>query len=196
MEKWLNPITLEGEVVKLIPLVRAHHTELIDAAKDGELWELWYTGVPSAETMDAYLDFAFEQQDLDRALCFCVWHKQDKKIIGTTRFCNAEPEHKRLEIGYTWYAKSYQRTAVNTECKHLLLRFAFEDLACIAVEIRTHFHNHRSRKAIARLGAKQDGILRNHRQHADGSFRDTVVFSIVQQEWPTVRKALRFKMSS
>ena len=117
------------------------------------------------------------------------------EIIGSTRYCNAEPASKRVEIGYTWYARSYQKSAVNTECKRLLLTHAFEELDAMAVEFRTHWHNHPSRAAIARLGAKQDGVLRNHRRDADGCYRDTVVFSIINQEWPTVKKGLQFKLN-
>lgn len=126
-----------------------------------------------------------------------ISHKLDKstgKIIGTTRYCNIDVPNKRLEIGYTWYAKSYQKTGVNKACKYLLLQHAFEKLNAIAVEFRTHWHNHPSRTAILKLGAKQDGILRSHRIQADGSLRDTVVFSIIQPEWTTVKKSLEFQM--
>ena len=118
-----------------------------------------------------------------------------QKIIGSTRYCNADMLNKRVEIGYTWYAKSFQRTGINTECKYLLLRHAFEALESIAVEFRTHWHNQASRAAIARLGAKQDGILRNHQKNTQGGYRDTVVFSIIDQEWPGVKKGLEYKMN-
>ncbi|MEZ4884828.1 MAG: GNAT family N-acetyltransferase [Chitinophagales bacterium] len=193
---WLTPITLEGQKVKLIPLDHSHKEALLKAANDGELSELWYTFVPSIATIDNYLDVAFEDQKKGNALPFVVVDKASGQIIGTTRYCNATPEHRRLEIGYTWYAKSYQRTGVNTECKFLLLQHAFENLDAIAVEFRTHWHNHQSRNAILRLGAKQDGVLRSHRIDSDGALRDTVVFSIIEVEWKTVKKSLQFKMKA
>lgn len=192
---WLRPITLEGEGVRLIPLQKSHKEALLAAASDGQLWELWYTSVPSVEKIDQYLDFALDEQAKQRALPFTVIDTQTNSIIGSTRYCNAVPEHHRLEIGYTWYAKSYQRTGVNTACKYLLLQNAFEQLQTIAVEFRTHWHNLRSRNAIARLGAKQDGVLRNHSRDAEGRLRDTVVFSITMQEWPTVEQSLAFEMT-
>ncbi len=193
MSNWLKHIKLEGELVKLIPLAKAHKNDLLEAAADGELWDLWYTSVPSAETIEAYIDFALSENEQQRAHAFVVVDKTGNRIIGSTRYCNAINQN-RLEIGYTWYAQSFQRTAVNTECKYLLLCHAFEQLHCIAVEFRTHWHNFVSRKAIARLGAKQDGVLRNHLQQADGSYRDTVVFSITGEEWPTVKKSLAYRL--
>ncbi|WP_235425606.1 GNAT family N-acetyltransferase [Cellvibrio mixtus] len=146
------------------------------------------------KTIDAYLNKAFNDQEAGVALLFAVVDNRTQKIIGTTRYCNADNLNHRVEIGYTWYAKSFQRTGVNTECKYLLLSHAFETLNSIAVEFRTHWHNHASRTAIARLGAKQDGILRNHQKNAEGVYRDTVVFSIIDQEWPTVKKNIEYKM--
>ncbi|MCB9080530.1 MAG: GNAT family N-acetyltransferase [Lewinellaceae bacterium] len=194
MDNWLSETELEGALVKLIPLTHAHKEALVAAAADGELWQLWYTSVPSANTIDAYVDFALAEQAQQRSLPFVVVDKETQTVIGSTRYCNAEPGHRRLEIGYTWYAQRYQRTGVNTECKYLLLSYAFETLGCIAVEFRTHWHNHPSRNAISRLGAKQDGVLRNHRLESDGCIRDTVVFSIIQTEWNTVKKSLLYKM--
>ncbi len=195
MQKWLSPLTLEGNLVKLIPLLPSHKNELLEATSDGELWNLWFTTVPSQEKIDDYLDFAFSEQEANRALPFAIIDKKTKKIIGSTRFCNVVESNKRVEIGYTWYSKSYQRTGINTECKYLLLQYAFENLKCIAVEFRTSWHNQASRKAIARLGAKQDGILRNHQIDANGIMRDTVVFSIIESEWQGVKKLLEFEMS-
>lgn len=146
------------------------------------------------QNIDTYLDQAFKDQKEGRALLFVVIDNATQNIIGSTRYCNADSLNKRVEIGYTWYAKSFQRTGINTECKYLLLAHAFETLNSIAVEFRTHWHNHASRAAIARLGAKQDGILRNHQKNAEGVYRDTVVFSIIDQEWPTVKKNLEHKM--
>lgn len=190
MSLWNYSPTLEDEQVALLPLCPEHRTALLEAAADGNLWELWYTSVPSVDTIDAYLETACSQQKEGRAIPFVVWHKEQQKVIGSTRFCNLDVSNRRLEIGFTWYAQSYQRTAVNTRCKLLLLQYAFSELGAIAVEFRTHAHNHRSRKAIRRLGAKQDGILRNHRIDEQGRLRDTVVFSIIQSEWPTVQFGL------
>ena len=192
--KWLNETELEGRLVKMVPLNKSYKDTIIEAASDGKLWNLWFTGVPSASTVSEYINFALKEHNQDRALPFVIIDKKTNKTIGTTRYCNATPNHRRLEIGYTWYAKSYQRTGVNTECKYLLLSHAFENLECIAVEFRTHFHNHSSRNAISRIGAKQDGILRNHWIDSDGGLRDTVVFSILQDEWKTVKKLLEYKM--
>ncbi len=194
-QNWLSEITLEGEVVSLQPLRESHADAMVNAAADGKLWELWFTSVPNADTVASYISFALSEKAAGRAMPFVVVLKETGQIIGSTRYCNAEPASKRVEIGYTWYARSYQKSAVNTECKRLLLTHAFEELDAMAVEFRTHWHNHPSRAAIARLGAKQDGVLRNHRRDADGCYRDTVVFSIINQEWPTVKKGLQFKLN-
>jgi RimJ/RimL family protein N-acetyltransferase len=190
-----SPIRLAGNHIVLEPLQPGHRNDLIQAASDGELWQLWYTGVPSPDDADSYIEKALQQQAEGRALPFVVRHIASNRIIGSTRFCNIEPAHRRLEIGYTWYGQSYQRTPVNSEAKFLLLRHAFEHLNCIAVEFRTHWLNHRSRAAIARLGAKQDGVLRNHIIMPDGSYRDTVVFSIIESEWPMIKQHLQFILS-
>lgn len=191
---WLIETELKSKTVSLIPLRKEHAAALVEAAADGRLWELWFTSAPNESTVDDYVDFALSEQAAGRALPFVVVHNDTQKIVGTTRICNADGHNRRVEIGYTWYAKSHQRTAVNTECKRLLLGYAFETLAVIAVEFRTHWHNHASRTAIARLGAKQDGVLRNHQKNADGSYRDTVVFSIIDHEWPMVKKSLEYKL--
>ena len=191
----LSPITLEGQFVKLVPLTLEHRDALVNAASDGKLWELWFTSVPNEERVDDYLSMAFEQQSVGRAIPFAVIDKRTDEVIGSTRFCNIDNINRRLEIGYTWYAKRFQRTGVNTECKKLLLSYAFETLNVIAVEFRTHWHNQASRNAIARLGAKQDGLLRNHQIMADGCVRDTVVFSIIDGEWPMVKRSLEFKLA-
>lgn len=187
-------ITLSGQLVELVPLTPAHRDALLAAAADGKLWELWYTSVPSTETIDAYLEKAMLEKEAGESIPFVVVFKESEEVIGSTRFCNIDTPNRRLEIGYTWYAGSSQKTGVNTECKYLLLSYAFEKWGAGSVEFRTHFHNHTSRHAILRLGAKQDGILRNHRLDPDGSFRDTVVFSILESEWSTVKKGLEFKM--
>lgn len=194
METWLRPTQLEGELVKLVPLQKSQKVDLAFAASDGKLWELWYTSVPSPKTIDTYLDIALAEQDKGTALPFAIINKKNNSIVGSTRYMNLDAKSKRLEIGSTWYAKKMQRTGINTETKYLLLKYAFENLDCIAVEFRTHFHNHPSRNAILRLGAKQDGILRNHRIDGSGNLRDTVVFSILNNEWKTVKTSLEFKM--
>ncbi|MFT5674565.1 MAG: RimJ/RimL family protein N-acetyltransferase [Paraglaciecola sp.] len=194
MGSWLNEVELVGETVSLQPLSMTHGEALLEAASDGKLWELWYTGVPSQNSIDRYIEQALADKKISKALPFVVVENKTGQVLGCTRFCNAVAAHRRLEIGYTWYAKSSQRTSVNSQCKLLLLSHAFERLDAIAVEFRTHWHNQKSRNAIARLGAKQDGVLRNHSIEADGVFRDTVVFSIINSEWPSVKKSLQFNL--
>lgn len=195
MSEWLEEVKLVGDTVSLVPLTADHRDALVEASSDGRLWELWFTAAPSAETVDGYIVGALADKNRGIAMPFVVIENRTRQIIGSTRYCNAEPQHRRLEIGYTWYAKRFQRTTVNTECKQMLLTHAFESLKAIAVEFRTHWHNEASRRAIARLGAKQDGVLRNHRIEPDGAYRDTVVFSILEHEWPTVKKSLAFKLA-
>jgi RimJ/RimL family protein N-acetyltransferase len=195
-QAWLSETQLVGKTISLKMLEKKHAPLLVEAAADGQLWDLWFTSIPSVETVDSYIDFALNEKRLGRALAFVVVDNKSGKIIGSTRFCNAEPLNKRVEIGHTWYAKSYQKTRVNSECKYLLLQYAFESLLAIAVEFRTHWHNQESRVAISRLGAKQDGLLRNAQKDADGCYRDTVVFSIIDQEWPAVRKGLSYKLGN
>ena len=190
MQNWLKNITLEGHQVRLIPLEKEHQSDLLQAASDGKLWELWFTSVPSDKSMDSYIDKALQEKANGMSLPFTVLDARSSKVIGSTRYLNVEPEHRRLEIGATWYAQSYHRSAVNTECKYLLLHHAFESLNCIAVEFRTNWFNRKSRAAIERLGARQDGVLRNHRINPDGSFRDSVVYSITDREWSGVKKSL------
>ena len=192
---WLFETELVGKHVTLTPLDKCHRDALVAAASDGNLWELWYTGVPSEETIDATIEFALSEQSKGRSLPFIVIDNKSEKIIGSTRFCHAVPEHRRVEIGYTWYSKSYQRSFVNAECKLLMLSHAFETLNAIAVEFRTNWYNHASRTAISKLGAKQDGVLRNHSVDSEGVYRDTVVFSIIENEWATAKKSLLFRLS-
>lgn len=191
---WIQPVTLTGGHVILEPLSLEHLDGIKEAVKDGELWKLWFTSVPSPETAEATIKTALELRENAGWMPFVVREKSTRQIIGSTRYCNVDEVNQRLEIGYTWYSESFQRTIVNTECKYLLLTHAFEKLAAIAVEFRTHWHNHKSRAAIARLGAKQDGVLRNHQKGPDGMYRDTVVFSIINLEWPVVKKSLEFKL--
>jgi len=194
MSAFLSPITLEGRHVRLEPLAHDHVDGLRRTTADGELWKLWYTTVPAPDELPAYVDAALAMQAAGTALPFAVRSKASGEIVGCTRYCQADAANRRVEIGYTWYAASVQRSAVNTECKWLLLRHAFEVLGCIRVELCTHWLNHRSRAAIERLGAKQDGVLRNHRILPDGSYRDTVLFSIIESEWPAVNTHLAFKL--
>ena len=191
-ERFVEPVTLRGTHVTLEPLAAVHLDGIRVAAADGELWRLWYTSVPRPDKTEEWLATALGMRENQGAMPFAVRDNRDGAILGSTRYFNVDAANRRLEIGYTWYAKRAQRTAINTECKLLLLTHAFEPLACIAVEFRTHWFNHASRTAIARLGAKQDGVLRNHQLLPDGSKRDTVVFSIVDGEWPAVKRHLGF----
>jgi len=188
---WLTPITLTGRHATLELLSQNHHDDLVEAVKDGELWNLWFTSVPNPEGMRAEIDRRLDLQKQGSMLPFAVLLNSTGKAVGMTTYMNVDSVHRRVEIGSTWYRKSVQRTLVNTECKLLLLTHAFESLNCIAVEFRTHFFNHQSRRAIERLGAKLDGILRNHQRAANGTLRDTCVYSILPSEWPTVKAHLR-----
>ena len=193
---WFNDVELATENVKLVPLTMEHKYLLVEAASDGELWKLWFTSVPSAESIADYIYTALDQKAKGLSLPFVVISKSSGKVIGSTRFCNADSVNQRVEIGYTWYSKSYQKTSCNTECKLLLLTHAFESLNAIGVELGTSWHNQASRAAIARLGAKQDGVLRNHQKMPNGGYRDTVVFSIINTEWLSVKAGLEFKLST
>jgi len=193
-KRWIEPVTLLGSRVFLEPLSLEHLDGMIAAVKDGELWNLWYTSIPSPEKAEGYIKTALDMRENAGALPFIIRDRESNTIIGCTRYFNVDEVNQRLEIGHTWYSESYQRTAANTESKYLLLSHAFEELNAIAVEFRTHWHNHKSRAAIARLGAKQDGVLRNHTRSADGIYRDTVVFSIIDLEWPAVKQSLQFKL--
>ena len=190
--RFIEPVTLKGSRATLEPLGLEHEEGLRRAAADGELWRLWYTSVAAPDKMGAYVATALDMRERLGAMPFIVRDNANGEIVGCTRYFNVDAANRRLEIGHTWYAKCAQRTAINTECKLLLLTHAFEKLLCIAVEFRTHWFNQASREAIARLGAKQDGVLRNHQLGPDGSYRDTVVFSIIESEWPAVKRHLRF----
>lgn len=190
----LQPVTLTGELVTLEPLQRGHADALATAASDGRLWELWYTSVPTPEGMAADVEARLVRQAAGEMLPFVVRRNADGSVVGATTYLDLDLAVPRLEVGSTWTAASAQRTGVNAESK-LLLTHAFEVLGCLAVEFRTHWHNQQSRTAIARLGAKQDGVLRNHRRLPDGSLRDTVVFSITDTEWPAVRSGLRHRLA-
>lgn len=193
-ESWLVPPPLAGRHASLELLRRGHAGGLRAALAGDELSGLWYTSIPAAAEVDAYVDAALEAHALGRATPFVV-RDATGAIIGSTRFYDLEPMVPRLSIGYTWYVPCAQRTGINTEAKLLLLTHAFEQLGCISVVFETSWFNQRSRAAIARLGAKQDGVLRNHRRHADGSPRDTVVFSIIDSEWPAVERNLQARLA-
>jgi len=191
---WLEPVTLRGAYARLEPLSHEQSEGLTEAVRDGELWKLWYTAVPSPEGMAKEIDRRLGLQATGSMLPFTVFDA-DGRIAGMTTYMNVDAANRRVEIGSTWYAKRVQRSAVNTQCKLLLLTHAFEKLDCIAVEFRTHFFNHQSRRGIERLGAKQDGILRNHVVAPNGTLRDTVVFSIIVGEWPTVKAHLNYQLN-
>jgi N-acetyltransferase len=191
---WLEPVTLRGRYAALEPLAQHHHDALVEAVKDGELWRLWYTTVPAPQQMAAEIDRRLGLQQSGAMVPFAVFDGSGK-CVGMTTYMNVDRANRRVEIGSTWYAKSVQRTPLNTECKRLLLTHAFEALECIAVEFRTHFFNHQSRRGIERLGAKLDGILRSHQIAANGTLRDTCVYSIVAAEWPTVKAHLAWQLA-
>ncbi len=193
-KRFIEPITLTGKYATLEPLAREHADGVRAAAADGELWELWYTSVPAPDGVAKWLDATLAMRENLGAMPFVIRDNANGEIVGSTRYFNVDATNRRLEIGHTWHSKRVQRTAINTECKIMLLTHAFEVLDCIAVEFRTNFFNFQSRAAIARLGAKQDGILRNHQRLPDGTLRDTVVFSIIAGEWPAVKRHLRFQM--
>jgi len=190
---WTTVPTLRGEHVTLVPLSPAHAQGLREVVADGVLPALWYTGVPKAEAIDDFIAAALEDQAQGRALCFAALDAQGV-VAGSTRFFDIDRAVPRLSIGYTWYAPRVQRTGLNTQAKRLLLGHAFDTLGCEAVVFETSWFNRASRAAIARLGARQDGVLRAHRRHADGSLRDTVVFSILSHEWPAVRTHLQHRL--
>src|SRR5271169_3866840 len=190
---WPEPVTLVGPYARLEPLSHAHDDGLTEAVKDGELWKLWYTAIPKPEDMGKEIDRRLGLQKAGSMLPFTVFDA-DGGIAGMSTYMNIDAGNRRVEIGSTWYAKRVQRSALNTQCKLLLLTHAFEKLDCIAVEFRTHFFNQQSRRGIERLGAKQDGILRNHQIAPNGTLRDTVVYSIIATEWPTVKAHLTYQL--
>lgn len=192
---WTKVPTLTGAHAQLEPLQMAHIDGLRGALGDGALSKLWYTQVPTAKTMTGYVQAALQAQAEGKVLPFAVLNA-DGEVAGTTRYYNLDADVPRLSIGYTWYGQAAQRTGINTETKLMLLTHAFERLQCLSVVFETSWFNFTSRTAIARLGAKQDGVLRNHKRHADGSPRDTVVFSIIDAEWPAVKRHLQFRLDS
>ena len=196
----LAPVTLRGKYVTLEPLSLDHHDDLVAAASDGELWNLWYTTVPRPEGMRAEIEHRLAAQEAGTELSFTARQNDPEtgkpgRVIGLTSYYAIDLQVPRLAIGATWNARSAQGSGTNPDSKKLLLEYAFETLNCEVVEFHTHWMNTQSREAIARLGAKQDGILRAHRRLADGSLRDTVVFSILAAEWPQVRNGLDFRLA-
>ena len=191
---WLEPVTLVGTHATLEPLSQAHERELARACEDGRLWELWYTTVPPPEAMGAEIARRLDLQRAGAMLPFATRHNASRRLVGMTTFMNVDAANRRVEIGSTWTAASVQRSALNTECKRMLLAHAFERLDCIAVELRTHVMNRQSRAAIERLGAKLDGVLRNHMRMPNGTLRDTAVYSITAPEWPAVRANLDWQL--
>jgi len=192
---FLEPVTLEGRHATLVPLSPDYHDDLVEAVKDGALWRLWYTFIPPPEGMRAEIERRLMLQSAGSMLPFAVIDRATGKAVGMTTYMNVDATNRRVEIGSTWYRASTQRTPINTECKLLLLTHAFEQLACIAVEFRTHVMNAQSRRAIERLGAKLDGILRNHMTMPNGTLRDTAVYSITAGEWPMVKAHLTWQLA-
>jgi N-acetyltransferase len=194
MSRFVDPVSLTGSRwVSVEPLTREHIPEIATAAADGDSGDLWFTSAPSPDTAREWVDTMLDLRSRDDGMAFVV-RRLDGKLVGSSSYLNVDPVNRRLEIGHTWYRGSARRTGVNSETKLLLLGHAFDDLDCVAVEFRTHFFNSASRTAIERLGAKLDGILRSHQVTADGVRRDTVVYSILDIEWPAVRTHLRFRL--
>ena len=187
--------TLEGHGVRLEPLTAAHVPDLADGVRDGELWKLWYTTVPEPAQVNAYVTTALDGQRAGHMLPFAVRELTSDRVIGSTRYHDIVPAVERVEIGYTWYARRWQRSHVNTACKLLLLRHGFETLGCKVIALRTDNFNFNSQRAIERLGAKKDGVLRHHQARRDGSVRDSVMYSILQTEWPDVKRHLELRLA-
>ena len=199
MSAFSQPVTLSGTHVRLEPLRAEHHDDLVQSVRDGELWNHWYTAIPTPEGMVAEITRRLDLQTQGSMCPFAVMDPATGQAVGMTTYMNIDAANRRVEIGSTWYRQSVQRTPLNTEAKRLLLAHAFENLNCIAVEFRTHFFNQQSRRAIERLGAKLDGVLRSHQINphplAVGALRDTCVYSIIASEWPNVRTHLDYQLA-
>lgn len=191
----LEPVTLTGTLVTLEPLSHAHHDELVEAVRDGEVWKLWYTAVPTPQTMAAEIDRRLALAEAGAMLPFVTRRNRDGLVLGMTTYMGIDATLPRVEIGSTWNRASASGTGTNVDAKLLLLSHAFEMLGCPAVEFRTHWLNAASRAAIERLGAKMDGVLRSHLRMADGTLRDTVIYSIIASEWPGVRSGLEHRLA-
>ncbi len=190
----LRPTTLEGAHVRLVPLTMGHAEALLPVALHEELWRWTITQIHSAADLDRYIAGALRDQELGTALPFATVHRETDRLIGSTRFGNYDPDNRRVEIGWTWVAPEFQRSGVNTQAKLLMLRHAFEDLKCIRVELKTDFLNEKSRAAIQRLGAVQEGVFRKHMIMSNGRLRDTVYYSILAEEWPGTRLRLEARL--
>lgn len=193
MSAWQDQPRLEGRYARLLPLEPAHAESIAEVSRDGRLWELFFTRVPSPDDVKGWLDTALAEKTAGRSMPFVV--EAEGRIVGATRYLRMNEAHRRLEIGATFYAASVQRSPVNTECKLLLLGHAFEVMGCNVVQIRTDWLNRASQRAIERLGAKRDGVLRNHQIAADGRLRDIVCYSIIATEWAGVKQNLEFLLS-
>ena len=193
-EMIVEPVTLAGEHVQLEPMLEAHHAALAEVGLDEDLWKWIPVPVRTPEEMKAYVDAALAEQARGASLPFTIVERATGNVIGSTRYANIERIHRRVEIGWTWVARPWQRTAVNTECKYMLLKHAFETLGCIRVELKTDSLNERSRAAILRIGAKEEGVFRNHMITASGRIRHSVYFSITDSEWPVVKRRLEEKL--
>ncbi len=191
----VEAVTLEGHGVRLEPLSHAHHDELAAAAADGALWELWFTSVPAPGETASYIESALDGRRAGHRLAFAVRDGETLQVLGSTSYHDIVPAIDRVEIGWTWYAQSCQRTHVNTSCKLLLLTHAFDTLGCRVVGLRTDNFNVRSQRAIEGIGAKKDGVIRRHQARRDGTVRDTVMFSILAEEWPDVRRHLQARLA-
>jgi RimJ/RimL family protein N-acetyltransferase len=191
----LTPLVLEGPGIRLEPLQASHADDLAAAASDGALWNLWFTTVPEPHQVGAYVNEALDGQRAGHMLPWVVRELASGQIVGTTRYHDVDAEVDRVEIGYTWYAKRWQRSHVNTTCKLMLLTHAFETLGCGVVGLRTDRFNFASQQAIERLGARKDGVIRHHKRRRDGSVRDTVMYSIIAPEWPDVKRHLLLRLA-
>lgn len=190
----VEPVTLTGEHVQLVPMSAAHRGPLAEVGLDEELWRWIPDPVHTREEMFAYVDAALAQQASGVSLPFTIVERASGKVIGSTRYANIERAHRRVEIGWTWVAPLWQRTPINTECKYMLMRHAFETLGCIRVELKTDSLNEKSRKAIARIGAREEGVFRNHMITSTGRIRHSVYFSVIDSEWPGVKAQLEAKL--
>jgi RimJ/RimL family protein N-acetyltransferase len=191
----VEPITLEGRGVRLEPITPAHHDDLVAAASDGKLWDLWFTAVPEPGQVARYIETALEGQRAGHMLPWVVREMTNGNVVGSTRYHDIVAAIDRVEIGYTWYAKSWQRSHVNTTCKLLLCEHAFESLGCKVVGWRTDNFNFKSQRAIEALGAKRDGVLRHHQARKDGSVRDTFMYSMLATEWPDAKRHLQLRLT-
>jgi len=195
----VTPLQLQGPHARLEPLAAHHHDDLVEAVRDGELWNLWYTFIPTPDRMQAEIERRLQLQAQGSMVPFAVIEPASGQAVGMTTYMNIDAAHHRVEIGSTWYRRRVQRSALNTQCKRLLLSHAFDTLGCIAVEFRTHWFNLDSRHAIERLGAKLDGVLRSHQINphpmAPGALRDSCVYSIIASEWPNVKAHLDYQLA-